>query len=823
MEEYRRNSFNPGLISTGLGKVYMDKENNNKVVMEEGSDNWLQRTFRRSKSEYRRKQNIIQVLPSASSSNLLQSGEEVVLRNKKRCRVLFSYQPVHDDELELKADQMVEFLADVEDGWWKGRVGGRVGVFPSNFVEMCSNERDRLTKFVEEKNRQNLANQPGSKDDEAKPMRDLGQKNLNNSENVTSLKPNTSDVMTTSERSIMGNKTPPDTAPRLPPKPVKDQCLVLFPYTAQNEDELTLEEGQMVTILTQEVEDKGWWKGELEGRVGVFPDNFVKRITQSIPKEVKEMKTQLFPSKQIKESPEKSILQTVKNSPLKDNKRWSDGQNNHVLSKAISVEKLKHIKTSDTEKLSDKYKSGSNEKLSRNTEEENKEDRKGPIPYKSEMPGSVKQMIKSDIFKVPNKPQAPKPKLGSFSSNRVSLSSITSGLEKTTKEYQRRVSEPAGSAELDVVAPTNKLSHPTASRVKAPKRRPPSQHFLKENVPDIDDNNHSESNAKNESKHIEEHNREATTVEVLVTATTVMSGHKASGFVEEVPNKESDSKPTWMEEFSRKKANRRSGVFLEKTVAEDSVESAIKPVGEKTKHTKTIEKPAPPKADKKPHLLQKPADLKTEELGESSKSFSREKSENRTVKKPISANMEEQEIKSETSKKERPIRPSLPPSLTGNKSSSKTSQPKRNSDLVRHSSELARPTTDKKHSDLVRKHSDSSRHSERALTEKTDKPVVHSTNLGKPEKFSFAKPEKPLIDKVMEKNERNTQKTIGGSSEVEKSIKTENYIGWRSDILEKNKVNGDILASREDNENNENNIGKTEKKHNTGSDLSKEV
>ena len=31
----------------------------------------------------------------------------------------------------LQADQLVEFMCEVEDGWWKGRVGGRVGVFPS--------------------------------------------------------------------------------------------------------------------------------------------------------------------------------------------------------------------------------------------------------------------------------------------------------------------------------------------------------------------------------------------------------------------------------------------------------------------------------------------------------------------------------------------------------------------------------------------------------------------------------------------------------------------------------------------------------------------
>ena len=74
-----------------------------------------------------------------------------------------------------------------------------------------------------------------------------------------------------------------DKCPRFFCASVKEQCLVLFPYTALNEDELTLVEGQVVTIISKEVEDKGWWKGEIDGKIGVFPDNFVKIITQPNP------------------------------------------------------------------------------------------------------------------------------------------------------------------------------------------------------------------------------------------------------------------------------------------------------------------------------------------------------------------------------------------------------------------------------------------------------------------------------------------------------------------------------------------------------------
>ena len=38
----------------------------------------------------------------------------------------------------------MEFLGEVEDGWWRGMVGGRTGVFPSNFVEMLNNAEKKF-------------------------------------------------------------------------------------------------------------------------------------------------------------------------------------------------------------------------------------------------------------------------------------------------------------------------------------------------------------------------------------------------------------------------------------------------------------------------------------------------------------------------------------------------------------------------------------------------------------------------------------------------------------------------------------------------------
>ena len=51
---------------------------------------------------------------------------------------------------------------------------------------------------------------------------------------------------------------------------------VTFEYDATEDDELTLAVGDIVTNIDQM--DGGWWEGELKGKRGVFPENFVEVI-----------------------------------------------------------------------------------------------------------------------------------------------------------------------------------------------------------------------------------------------------------------------------------------------------------------------------------------------------------------------------------------------------------------------------------------------------------------------------------------------------------------------------------------------------------------
>ena len=54
----------------------------------------------------------------------------------------------------------------------------------------------------------------------------------------------------------------------------------------EQSDELTLHVGDVVTIIEKDV-NEGWSKGELNGKIGLFPDNFVKILPPEQPKKVR--------------------------------------------------------------------------------------------------------------------------------------------------------------------------------------------------------------------------------------------------------------------------------------------------------------------------------------------------------------------------------------------------------------------------------------------------------------------------------------------------------------------------------------------------------
>ncbi|KAF5894678.1 CD2-associated protein, partial [Clarias magur] len=219
---------------------------------------------------------------------------------KRQCKVLFEYVPQNEDELGLKVGDIIDITEEVEEGWWSGTMNGKTGLFPSNFVKEMETSEDGESNDV--------SDEPDSKDETSSPasphpgngvitqpkkVKGVGFGNIFRAGSVK-LKPRlSSDSEEKKDKPI----------PSLPsaPKPsllntgdaykmekdgdskakVKEYCKVTFNYEATNQDELDIKEGDIVHLISKDTGEPGWWRGEVNGREGVFPDNFVVLISDS--------------------------------------------------------------------------------------------------------------------------------------------------------------------------------------------------------------------------------------------------------------------------------------------------------------------------------------------------------------------------------------------------------------------------------------------------------------------------------------------------------------------------------------------------------------
>ncbi|KAJ8289525.1 hypothetical protein GJAV_G00002310 [Gymnothorax javanicus] len=296
-----------------------------------------------------------------------------VKQQTRRCEVSFPYSRQNPDELDLVVGETVEIVKEIEDGWWLGSKNGQVGAFPSNFVkEIFISPKD--AKLNEGKSRPKLSE-------------------VFNKEN----KP--------TQRASVRNKIPN----------AKECCQVLFDYTGLVDDELSLKKGDVVKIISKETEDEGWWEGELNGKRGFFPDNFV----MVLPMDAMQSRNQSqLPAR--RDTPPRQTAATAETSPME----------------------MKTQETSQSETKDDKMDS---------------KDLRSDPPTKIMLPGMKKAPPPPPVKDKPLKPAPNKPN-GELP---------PSPPKHTDKEKD--------TDQLDLLeVSTDKLTHPTANRAKPPQRRPPS-------------------------------------------------------------------------------------------------------------------------------------------------------------------------------------------------------------------------------------------------------------------------------------------------------------------------------------------------------------
>ncbi|XP_067399560.1 CD2-associated protein [Emydura macquarii macquarii] len=232
---------------------------------------------------------------------------------KRQCKVLFEYIPQNEDELELKVGDVIDINEEVEEGWWNGTLNGKSGLFPSNFVKELELTDDGETQEVVEDTESIFTgptspmaspgneNEPGSGPiAQPKKIRGVGFGDIFKEGSVklkTRLSSNDSEEkkqekplpnlppgpkltqfpsITKAEPSVEVTKVETESKPK-----AKEYCRTLFAFEGSNEDELAFKEGEIIQIISKDTGEQGSWKGELNGKEGIFPDTFVVQIQES--------------------------------------------------------------------------------------------------------------------------------------------------------------------------------------------------------------------------------------------------------------------------------------------------------------------------------------------------------------------------------------------------------------------------------------------------------------------------------------------------------------------------------------------------------------
>ncbi|XP_045525527.1 intersectin-1-like isoform X3 [Pieris brassicae] len=164
--------------------------------------------------------------PASAARRTSESGRDSVTgrRTKEVAQALANYTATSTEQLSLTKGQLLIVRKKADSGWWEGELQAKgrnrqSGWFPASYVK----------------------------------------------------------VLQSSGRAS-GRTTPVSSKmDALPSETVIDKVMALYPYTAQNADELSFEKDDIIAV-TDRSQDPAWWQGELRGMTGLFPSNYVTKL-----------------------------------------------------------------------------------------------------------------------------------------------------------------------------------------------------------------------------------------------------------------------------------------------------------------------------------------------------------------------------------------------------------------------------------------------------------------------------------------------------------------------------------------------------------------
>uniref|UniRef100_A0A8C7NWD0 Intersectin-1 n=1 Tax=Oncorhynchus mykiss TaxID=8022 RepID=A0A8C7NWD0_ONCMY len=227
--------------------------------------------------------------PTPSPTKSMDPGEEYI--------AMYTYESNEQGDLTFQQGDVI-VVTKKEGDWWTGVVSGKTGVFPSNYVKPKDSEglgpagktgslgkkpeiaqviapytatgAEQLTLAPGQLILIRKKNPGGWWEGELQARGKKRQIGWFPANYVKLLSPSTSKTTPTEP-----------TPPKLPMPSAVCQVIGMYDYMAQNDDELPFGKGQIINVLSRE--DPDWWKGELNGSVGLFPSNYVKLTTDTDP------------------------------------------------------------------------------------------------------------------------------------------------------------------------------------------------------------------------------------------------------------------------------------------------------------------------------------------------------------------------------------------------------------------------------------------------------------------------------------------------------------------------------------------------------------
>ncbi|XDV43348.1 hypothetical protein PO909_011843 [Leuciscus waleckii] len=197
---------------------------------------------------------------------------------------LYTYESPEPGDLTFTEGDTV-LVSEREGEWWRGSIGDRSGVFPSNYVK------------PKETDTSSLSGKPGmlvkkpevAQVTTAHTAAGAEQLNLSPGQLILILTKNPSGWwlgelqargkkrqkgwFPASHVKLLGSNSGKST----PASAAIGQVIAIYDYTAANEDELSFSKCQIINVLDKS--DPDWWKGELNGVTGLIPTNYVKLTT----------------------------------------------------------------------------------------------------------------------------------------------------------------------------------------------------------------------------------------------------------------------------------------------------------------------------------------------------------------------------------------------------------------------------------------------------------------------------------------------------------------------------------------------------------------